>query len=221
MRSLRGFTPALTVAGHRYRRPLRARRTSVFAAVIGVVVLIIAMLGLTPATATKASGGHAAEESPGGSVVGGNPTTLSEHRYAARVQVPISRTTVRRCTGSVIDRRWILTAAHCVDDGRPVTVFVYNGSARPTEVIIHPEWNGDAGDGHDLALLRVPSSATRSVLPPTKQNASPSSSGSVPPARVGTVAPSTTSQCDYRAMQRWSRSTTHGGGPVKTSSKVT
>lgn len=95
-------------------------------------------------------------------VVGGVPTTIDSNPWQAMIVV---RADNRLCGGSIIDRSWIVTAAHCVAGFTPGQVGVHVGiselSQRSTtnevavaDVIVHPSWDADRFR-NDIALLRL------------------------------------------------------------------
>lgn len=103
---------------------------------------------------------------PAGAIVGGNMAPPEQYPYFVRLEVHkySDPSKFATCGGSVIDREWILTAAHCLDGGvQHITVDVWvHDSYRydATALIMHPLWDGKVEHGHDLALLRIPGYAT-------------------------------------------------------------
>ena len=116
-----------------------------------VAISLVAVLGLLPLS-----------PAPSGAIVGGKAAPAGSHRFMASLQ---DSTGFAFCGGSVISAYWVLTAAHCVPDGKAAGLFVVTG--RPNlsdtsvgqtlavaQVIVHPSYKDMT---HDAALLRLSS----------------------------------------------------------------
>lgn len=121
-----------------------------------VGALLVAVLALV------ASG--LAVVTPAQAIVGGDFAAPGEGRFMVSVQ-DRSRTgsDAHFCGGSVVRKRWVLTAAHCVTDTEPEDLRLVVGrqdldgtggrAVRVRRIVIHPAY---ASTGtHDVALLRT------------------------------------------------------------------
>ncbi|MCG7985260.1 MAG: trypsin-like serine protease [Candidatus Thiodiazotropha lotti] len=93
-------------------------------------------------------------------IIGGSPAESNAYPWMTAL---ISKTDSEQfCGGSLIDERWVITAAHCVQSESAGDIQVYIGGLSLTDrsdgeihdisyIYIHPDY----GDDHDLALLRL------------------------------------------------------------------
>ena len=100
-------------------------------------------------------------------IVGGIATRLGDYPYMALLGYLIDGETFYLCGGSILNRKYILTAAHCHSVDQPIREVVIGehtiGKTEPPpktyaveKVIQHPEWNlAEFYNGNDIALIRV------------------------------------------------------------------
>ncbi|XP_063071168.1 elastase-1-like [Engraulis encrasicolus] len=119
-------------------------------------------------------------------VVGGEVAPPNSWPWQISLQYLSGSSYRHTCGGSLIQRGWVMTAAHCVDSSRTWRVVLgehdLNSNSGREQIIsvsrvyIHSGWDASAlSNGNDIALLRLSSDATLNsyvqlaTLPPSGQ----------------------------------------------------
>lgn len=159
-------TPFVTTDTGSSRRPDPVVRgwPRVLGVVAVVALLNVLLIGATDALA--ADGSAAADEGDAPAelqIYNGDPASTVDLPSVVYLEAGVGA-----CTGTVIDADWVLTAAHCLPDGRVDGVLVGVGGDRfavgflqvleAADVIIHPDFDGAVFD-HDIALVQLASPA--------------------------------------------------------------
>ena len=122
-----------------------------------------------PAPADEATGRAASWEFTTTRIVGGKEADSGEWPWQVALIDAQESDIVQFCGGSLVHPRWVLTAAHCVDDVDADDVQVLAGTHDLDEggrridvqaIRMHRGYRGDpAGSGNDVALLKLAGSA--------------------------------------------------------------
>ncbi|MDE0124008.1 MAG: S1 family peptidase [Bryobacterales bacterium] len=89
-------------------------------------------------------------------IIGGEATSVQEFPFVVLLEMR----NIGKCTGTVIEPAWILTAAHCVEDARTDQVFVWHETeateqGRPAvRLTVHPRYDTHTGE-NDIAVVKI------------------------------------------------------------------
>jgi len=119
--------------------------------IVGAKLLVLAALLLGPS-------GAALAQADTDMIVGGKPAKDGDYPYQVRIY-SVGNDDIGFCGGSIIDEKWILTAAHCVMDVNEV--MVGHGSIDRTQttkipsekIIMHQDYL--RGKATDVALIKL------------------------------------------------------------------
>ncbi|XP_076107524.1 chymotrypsin-like serine proteinase [Mytilus galloprovincialis] len=99
-------------------------------------------------------------------IVGGSDADISEYPWQVSLQLRSSGSWYHICGGSIINRNWVVTAAHCVDGSATNNLRIAAGTTELSDtsrtvrtlsrIIMHPSYSGSAaGYPNDIALLEL------------------------------------------------------------------
>lgn len=159
------------------RLPALTRRCTAASAIVLAAALAAGQLHAAPqlrpvdrAEAAKKRGSAATMPR----IIGGDPADIADSPWQVAMISALSEKGFERsgqfCGGSLIAKRWVLTAAHCVPGTKPEEIDVFVGASElpngdtqrksggerigVTQIISHPDYDANSSDS-DIALLQL------------------------------------------------------------------
>ncbi len=144
---------------HRTRNQPCARASWWHLRVAPLLVSVFGFCGMTGACESDLDR-QLSDGAEGARIVGGDPAHINWYPWLVHVDVG--------CGGSILGKRWILTAAHCITGPSDQVIKVHAGGSCQTypedeqviEVLghkLHPDYQRDKNNANDIALLELKS----------------------------------------------------------------
>ena len=157
-------------------------------------VWVVLALGAAPAPAAEATGRAASEDHT--RIVGGMEAESGAWPWQVALVLPRGSGFRQFCGGSVIHPRWVLTAAHCVEDVYPDEIQVLAGTHDLEEegrridvkaIRVHRGYVDPASSGNDIALLELarPAGVEETVVLPDAERSADVAGPGVPATVIG------------------------------------
>src|SRR5215469_5437713 len=105
-------------------------------------------------------------------IVGGTDTKIEDHPWQVALSVPWPDGSSSFCGGSLIQDRWVLTAAHCFPSKQPVSPRMKTGVTdretgtwiETSKVFVHEGYDGHTHE-NDIALIKLKGNVAGEVIP--------------------------------------------------------